>query len=259
MTKFCAWCGQQVADDAVFCPNCGKRADGSDAAAQQSPMQQGTQQQMFAQQMGPQQSYGTARPNKGGMGFTIGIIAAALALVVGVGGFVWPGFFHSDKEAAVEESSDRESAQREERKTDRDDKADTSGKIEKDKDEDEEKDKDKDDEGAKDTGDESIEDEEIAITVSEEIGEEDDDKQEAPFVNPFTDVKEGEWYYDALMWAGKNGIVGGTTFDPNGKATRAGAHVPLACGGQSDVESPRQPVQRRDAGQIFLSAGALGL
>ncbi len=47
---------------------------------------------------------------------------------------------------------------------------------------------------------------------------------ELPFVNPFTDVKEGDWYYDSVMWAVKNGITTGateTTFDPNGKCLRA--------------------------------------
>lgn len=35
--------------------------------------------------------------------------------------------------------------------------------------------------------------------------------------NPFTDVKEGEWYYDAVLWAVEKGITNGTsatTFEP---------------------------------------------
>ena len=39
MAKFCIWCGAQAEDDAVFCPNCGKRVDGADAM-QQPPQQQ---------------------------------------------------------------------------------------------------------------------------------------------------------------------------------------------------------------------------
>ncbi len=42
--------------------------------------------------------------------------------------------------------------------------------------------------------------------------------------NPFTDVKEGSWYYDAVLWAVENGITKGmtdTTFAPNSICTRA--------------------------------------
>jgi len=45
-------------------------------------------------------------------------------------------------------------------------------------------------------------------------------------VNPFTDVKEGEWYYNAVLWAYSEGITAGTsatTFDPAGKTNRAQA------------------------------------
>jgi len=41
--------------------------------------------------------------------------------------------------------------------------------------------------------------------------------------NPFKDVKAKDWFYDAVMWASSNGIVGGVgagKFDPNGKLTR---------------------------------------
>ena len=44
--------------------------------------------------------------------------------------------------------------------------------------------------------------------------------------NPFTDVKEGAYYYDAVLWAYSEGITAGTsatTFDPTGKTTRAQA------------------------------------
>ncbi|MFR9296632.1 MAG: S-layer homology domain-containing protein, partial [Aedoeadaptatus pacaensis] len=48
-----------------------------------------------------------------------------------------------------------------------------------------------------------------------------DKKQTA--ANPFTDVKEGEWYANAVVWAAKNKIVMGyedNTFKPNQKVTR---------------------------------------
>ena len=40
---------------------------------------------------------------------------------------------------------------------------------------------------------------------------------------PFTDVKAGDWYADAIAWAYSTGVVNGnsaTTFDPKGKLTR---------------------------------------
>ena len=43
-------------------------------------------------------------------------------------------------------------------------------------------------------------------------------------VNPFTDVKKGEYYYDAVLWAVENGITKGTsntTFAPDDTCTRA--------------------------------------
>ena len=43
-------------------------------------------------------------------------------------------------------------------------------------------------------------------------------------VNPFTDVAAGTYYHNAVLWAVKNGITGGTTattFSPNNNCTRA--------------------------------------
>ena len=42
--------------------------------------------------------------------------------------------------------------------------------------------------------------------------------------NPFTDVEEGKYYYEAVLWAYENGITSGatsTTFNPKGACTRA--------------------------------------
>ena len=47
---------------------------------------------------------------------------------------------------------------------------------------------------------------------------------EKPFVNPFTDVKEGDFFYDSVMWAVQTGVTTGateTTFNPNGQCQRA--------------------------------------
>lgn len=45
-----------------------------------------------------------------------------------------------------------------------------------------------------------------------------------PTLNPFVDVREGEYYYDAVLWAVENGITAGTsatTFSPTVGCTRA--------------------------------------
>ena len=44
--------------------------------------------------------------------------------------------------------------------------------------------------------------------------------------NPFTDVAEDAYYYDAVLWAAEEGITLGTsatTFSPNASCTRAQA------------------------------------
>ena len=43
-------------------------------------------------------------------------------------------------------------------------------------------------------------------------------------VNPFTDVSQGDYYYDAVLWAAANGVTNGTganTFSPNAPVTRS--------------------------------------
>lgn len=51
------------------------------------------------------------------------------------------------------------------------------------------------------------------------------------YVNPFTDIKEGEWYTDSIAWAAEKGIVhgmGNHTFLPNEYVTREQATVMIA-------------------------------
>ena len=46
----------------------------------------------------------------------------------------------------------------------------------------------------------------------------------APVTNPFVDVKDTDWYSDAVLWAVQNNITGGTsetTFSPENACTRA--------------------------------------
>lgn len=49
------------------------------------------------------------------------------------------------------------------------------------------------------------------------------DVTETPWVNPFTDVSQRDWFYDGVAYAARNGLVsgvGGGRFDPGGTATR---------------------------------------
>ena len=49
--------------------------------------------------------------------------------------------------------------------------------------------------------------------------------------SPFTDVQEGSWFYDEVLWAYENDVmdgVGGGKFDPNGTVTRAMVWTVLA-------------------------------
>ena len=45
----------------------------------------------------------------------------------------------------------------------------------------------------------------------------------AAFVNPFSDVKETDYFYEPLMWAAQNEIVSGDSFSPGAVCTRAQA------------------------------------
>ncbi len=48
-------------------------------------------------------------------------------------------------------------------------------------------------------------------------------KEKTPFANPFTDVAEGDYFYDAVLWAVRNGVTRGTTattFSPYDTCTR---------------------------------------
>jgi len=45
-----------------------------------------------------------------------------------------------------------------------------------------------------------------------------------PWTNPFTDVNEGDWFYDAVKYVNQSGLFSGvseTSFGPNGAMTRA--------------------------------------
>ena len=75
--------------------------------------------------------------------------------------------------------------------------------------------------------------------------------------NPFKDVKDGQWYTDAVLWAVENGITNGTsatTFSPNDKVTRAQTVTFLyraANGTPVDASNPFKDVK---AGQWYTDA-----
>ena len=76
--------------------------------------------------------------------------------------------------------------------------------------------------------------------------------------NPFTDVPSGTYYEDAVAWAVKNGITGGTsatTFDPNGFCTRAQAVTFLwRAAGSPAPKSTAMPFTDVPAGSYYYDA-----
>ena len=68
---------------------------------------------------------------------------------------------------------------------------------------------------------------------------------EKPFVNPFTDIKEGDFFYESVIWAAKKGITNGatdTTFNPNGNLQRAQFVTMLwRAAGEPKAENPTNP------------------
>ena len=79
-----------------------------------------------------------------------------------------------------------------------------------------------------------------------------------PFVNPFTDVKEGDWYYDSVMWAGQNGITSGateTTFDYDGLSERCQVVTFLwRAAGEPEPETTVNPFTDVNEGHYFYKA-----
>ena len=76
--------------------------------------------------------------------------------------------------------------------------------------------------------------------------------------NPFTDVKEGKWYYDAVMWAVQSGVTGGMTdtfFGVNETCTRAQAVTFLyAMAGKPEIEVQENPFTDVAENKWFYSA-----
>ena len=79
-----------------------------------------------------------------------------------------------------------------------------------------------------------------------------------PSMNPFTDVPEGEFYYDPVLWAVKKGITTGateTTFDPNGDCKRASVVTFLwRAAGEPEPESANNPFTDVSESDFFYKA-----
>ena len=79
--------------------------------------------------------------------------------------------------------------------------------------------------------------------------------------NPFGDVKEGDWYYDATAWAAANDVEDGDAFAPNDPCTRAMAMEfiwrALGCPEASVTENPFTDVDE-DASYYEAVLWALG-
>ena len=75
--------------------------------------------------------------------------------------------------------------------------------------------------------------------------------------NPFTDVNEDDYYYDAVLWAVERGITDGTTkttFSPNAKCTRGQAVTFIwRAEGQPPMEGERNPFTDVTEGDYFFT------
>ena len=88
-------------------------------------------------------------------------------------------------------------------------------------------------------------------------------EDEAAWVNPFTDVKEGDWYFAAVQYVSEKGLMDGATedtFAPKGEVTRgmfvealyrlsgaADAEVPAEGEEAADAEAPAEGEEAADA------------
>ena len=76
--------------------------------------------------------------------------------------------------------------------------------------------------------------------------------------NPFTDVPEGSFYYDPVMWAVKNAITTGatdTTFNPDGKCQRAAVVTFLwRAAGSPEPTTKDNPFTDVNEGDFFYKA-----
>ena len=83
-------------------------------------------------------------------------------------------------------------------------------------------------------------------------------ENEEPFVNPFVDVHEGDYFYDSVMWAVQNGVTSGTsatTFSPGDVCLRAQALTSLwRAMGSPEPETTVNPFTDVNEGDYFYKA-----
>ena len=81
--------------------------------------------------------------------------------------------------------------------------------------------------------------------------------EKAPTALPFTDVDEGDWFYDAVRWAYENGLMQGTAedrFSPNATTTRAMVVTILYRLEGEPAVTGETPFTDLVAGQYYLDA-----
>ena len=76
--------------------------------------------------------------------------------------------------------------------------------------------------------------------------------------NPFVDVKDGKFYYKAVLWAYQNGVTSGadaTHFNPNGQCTRAQVVTFLwNAAGKPEPKTNNNPFQDVKEGKFYTKA-----
>lgn len=223
MAKFCAWCGQSLSEGQVFCPSCGRVADGSGGNPQQPvqnapPQPQQPQQTVSPQnipsqpvqpvppqqpqqpawpQSAPQQPAYPPAPSAGGgmsKGALIGILAGVVVLALAaIGGFIWPGFFLSGQKAAETTPAPEVTASAETPQPTAAPSGGNSGALP----------------GLP------------AVAVTPVPTEEPEDLR---FANPFVDVVPSDYFFNPVAWSVHNGVTTASPrFQPNLSSTRAQA------------------------------------
>ena len=89
------------------------------------------------------------------------------------------------------------------------------------------------------------------------------DDPDEPYTNNFTDVSEGAYYYDAVLWAVNEGITNGTTENDFQSVCKlhpcSGRHLPVEGSRMPRARIDRLPIRRCSKGQFLLQSRSVGL